>query len=28
MLDPHSRPAHIFRVRRLIGTEGTQMTFA
>jgi starch synthase (maltosyl-transferring) len=28
MLDPHVRPAHIFRVRRLIGTDGTQMKFA
>jgi starch synthase (maltosyl-transferring) len=28
MLDPHSRPAHVFRVRRLIRTEGTQMVFA
>ncbi len=28
MLDPYSRPAHIFRVRRLIGTDGTQMIFA
>jgi starch synthase (maltosyl-transferring) len=27
MLDPHSRPAHIFRVRRLIAMEGTQMIF-
>jgi starch synthase (maltosyl-transferring) len=28
MLDPHSRPAHIFKVRRLIRMEGTQMIFA
>jgi len=28
MLDPQSRPAHIFRVRRLIGMDGTQMIFA
>ena len=28
MLDPHARPAHIFRVRRLIGTDGSQMKFA
>ncbi len=28
MLDPYSRPAHIFRVRRLIGMDGTQMIFA
>jgi starch synthase (maltosyl-transferring) len=28
MLDPHSRPAHIFKVRRLIGRDGTQMVFA
>jgi starch synthase (maltosyl-transferring) len=28
MLDPHSRPAHIFRVRRLIGMDGAQMIFA
>ena len=28
MLDPHSRPAHIFRLRRLIGMDGEQMVFA
>jgi starch synthase (maltosyl-transferring) len=28
MLDPHSRPAHVFRVRRLIGMDGEQMIFA
>jgi starch synthase (maltosyl-transferring) len=28
MLDPYNRPAHIFRVRRLIGMDGTQMIFA
>ena len=28
MLDPHSRPAHVFKVRRLIGMEGTNMIFA
>jgi starch synthase (maltosyl-transferring) len=28
MLDPHSRPAHVFRVRRLIGMDGPQMIFA
>jgi starch synthase (maltosyl-transferring) len=28
ILDPNSRPAHIFRVRRLIGTVGAQMIFA
>jgi starch synthase (maltosyl-transferring) len=28
MLEPHSRPAHVFRVRRLIGTDGAQMIFA
>jgi starch synthase (maltosyl-transferring) len=28
MLDPHSRPAHIFRLRRLIRMEGTEMIFA
>jgi starch synthase (maltosyl-transferring) len=28
MLDPHSRPAHVFKVRRLIGMEGTEMIFA
>jgi starch synthase (maltosyl-transferring) len=27
MLDPHSRPAHIFRLRRLIGMDGEQMVF-
>ena len=28
MLDPHSRPAHVFRLRRLIRTHGEQMIFA
>ena len=28
MLEPNSRPAHIFRVRRLIGTVGAQTIFA
>ena len=28
MLDPHSRPAHVFRLRRLIGMDGEQMIFA
>jgi starch synthase (maltosyl-transferring) len=28
MLDPHWRPAHIFRLRRLIGMDGEQMVFA
>jgi len=28
MLDPHSRPAHIFRLRRLIAKDGEQMVFA
>ena len=28
LLDPHSRPAHIFRLRRLIGMDGEQMVFA
>ena len=28
MLDPHSRPAHVFRVRRLVGMDGTQAIFA
>jgi len=28
ILDPNSRPAHVLRVRRLIGTDGTQMIFA
>ena len=28
MLDPHSRPAHVFKVRRLIGMEGPEMIFA
>jgi hypothetical protein len=28
MLDPNSRPAHVFRVRRLVGMDGTQMIFA
>jgi len=28
MLDPHSRPAHIFRLRRLIAMDGEQMVFA
>jgi starch synthase (maltosyl-transferring) len=28
MLDPHSRPAHIFKVRRLIRMEGSEMIFA
>jgi starch synthase (maltosyl-transferring) len=28
MLEPNSRPAHIFRVRRLIGTAGAQVIFA
>jgi starch synthase (maltosyl-transferring) len=28
ILDPNSRPAHVFRVRRLIGTDGTQLIFA
>ena len=28
ILDPNSRPAHVFRVRRLIGTDGPQMIFA
>ena len=28
MLDPHSRPAHVFKLRRLIGMDGTQMIFA
>ena len=27
MLDPHSRPAHVFRLRRLIGMDGEQMVF-
>jgi len=28
MLDPHSRPAHVFRLRRLIRTDRGQMIFA
>jgi len=28
MLDPHARPAHVFKLRRLIGMDGTQMIFA
>ena len=28
MLDPHSRPAHVFRLRRLIRTHREQMIFA
>jgi starch synthase (maltosyl-transferring) len=28
ILDPHSRPAHIFRLRRLVGMDGEQMVFA
>jgi starch synthase (maltosyl-transferring) len=28
MLDPHSRPAHVFKVRRLIRMEGSEMIFA
>jgi starch synthase (maltosyl-transferring) len=28
ILDPHSRPAHIFRLRRLIGMDGEQIVFA
>jgi len=28
MLDPSNRPAHIFRVRRLVGRDGAQMIFA
>jgi len=28
MLDPHSRPAHIFRVRRLMKREGSRLVFA
>jgi hypothetical protein len=28
MLDPHARPVHIFRLRRLIGMDGEQMVFA
>jgi len=28
MLDPNSRPAHIFRVRRFVGMDGTQALFA
>jgi starch synthase (maltosyl-transferring) len=28
ILDPNSRPAHIFRLRRLIGMDGTRMIFA
>lgn len=28
MLDPHNRPAHIFRVRRLLKREGSRLVFA
>jgi starch synthase (maltosyl-transferring) len=28
MLDPHSRPAHIFRIRRLMKREGSRLVFA
>ena len=28
MLDPRSRPAHIFRLRRLIGMDGERMVFS
>jgi starch synthase (maltosyl-transferring) len=28
ILDPHSRPAHIFRLRQLIGMDGEQIVFA
>ena len=28
MLDPHNRPAHIFRVRRLVKREGSRLVFA
>jgi hypothetical protein len=28
MLDPHSRPAHVCRLRRLIRTDRGQMIFA
>jgi starch synthase (maltosyl-transferring) len=28
MLDPHNRPAHIFRVRRLLKREGSRLIFA
>jgi starch synthase (maltosyl-transferring) len=28
MLDPHNRPAHVFRVRRLVKREGSRLVFA
>ena len=28
MLDPNNRPAHLFRIRRMVGMDGTQTIFA